>query len=91
MLNHYRTMVRLSRQMLAAAGDADWPMLVALGQQRDTVEAELRARQAGAPAAALDGDTERQLVAALLAANAQIQLLVETHLASLEAPHRVQP
>jgi hypothetical protein len=72
-------MIVLSRQMLEAARVADWPRLIALGQQRDTVEARL-------PHAA-HGDLERaeeqQLVAALLAANTLIQQMVETQLGRL--------
>jgi hypothetical protein len=84
-LEHYQAMVRLSRQMLEAARQADWPLLVDLGQQRDAIEAQLRARQNGAPQAETGSEQERQLVAVLLAANDQIQLLVETQLASLPA------
>jgi hypothetical protein len=86
MLDHYHTMVRLSRGMLEAARLADWPLLIDLGQQRDAVEAQLRARQHGVPAAAIDSEQEKALVAALLATNGQLQLLVETHLARLQSP-----
>lgn len=81
----YQAMVVLSRQMLEAARQADWPLLVDLGQQRDAIEAQLRARQEGAHHGATGAEQERQLVAVLLAANDQIQLLVESHLASLPA------
>jgi hypothetical protein len=84
MLDHYHAMVRLSRQMLEAASRADWAQLVELGQQRDAVEAQLRAYQDGAPSPQLGGEQEQQLMAAVLEANAQIKLLVDKHLASLQ-------
>lgn len=82
-LDHYRAMVHLSRQMLEAARLAEWALLVELGQQRDAVEAQLRARQDGAAHAQIDANEEKALVAVLLAANDQIELMVDTHLASL--------
>jgi MoxR-like ATPase len=90
MLADYHTMVRLSRQMLEAARCSDWELLVELGAQRDAVEARLRAAEAGAevdPAqAAIDSEQEKQMVEALIAANQQIKLLVDAHLASLQLP-----
>lgn len=83
---HYQTMLRLSRQMLEAAGRADWQLLVDLGQQREAVEALLQAHDSAAAQAVPDGAQEKQMVEALLAANDQIKLLVATHLASLPAP-----
>jgi hypothetical protein len=85
MLEHYRAMASLSRRMLAAAQQADWPLLIELGQQRDAVEAQLR----GALHGDAGGAQEQQLVGALLAANEQIRLLVEAHLASLQAAGRL--
>lgn len=81
MLEHYHAMVRLSRQMLEAARGADWTKLVALGQQRDLVEAQLQ----GVPIPDADSTQGQLMVAALLAANEQIQQLVDAHLASLQA------
>jgi hypothetical protein len=83
-LDLYQTMVRLSRQMLEAARQADWQLLVDLGEQRDAVEAQLHAGGADALPAGLDGEQEKQMVEALLAANQQIKLLVDTHLDSLQ-------
>lgn len=83
MLKHYRAMVALSRQMLEAARLADWEQLVGLGEQRDQIQAQLQAEQGAGVAPDLDGEQETELVAALLAANAQIQRLVEDHLATL--------
>jgi ABC-type uncharacterized transport system ATPase component len=80
MLEHYRAMASLSRQMLAAARQADWPLLIELGQQRDAVEEQLH----GALHGEAGGEQEQQLLAALLAANEQIKLLVDAHLASLQ-------
>jgi hypothetical protein len=85
MLDHYRAMVRLSRQMLEAAHRSDWQLLIELGQQRDAVEAQLHVRPDGAQPAEADSEQEKELVAALLAANDQIQLRVETHLANLQS------
>lgn len=85
MLKHYRAMVALSRQMLEAARLANWEQLVGLGEQRDQIQAQLQAEQHAGVAPGLDGEQESELVAALLAANAQIQRLVEDHLATL--PH----
>jgi hypothetical protein len=90
MLPDYHTMVRLSRQMLEAARQSDWQLLVELGDQRDAVEARLHAAEAGIEAdsahAAIDSEQEKQLVEAILAANLQIKLLVDAHLASLQLP-----
>lgn len=85
MLKHYRAMVALSRQMLEAARLAGWEQLVELGEQRDQIQAQLQAEQQAGVAPDLDADQETELVAVLLAANAQIQRLVEDHLATL--PH----
>jgi hypothetical protein len=84
MFEHYQEMVSLSRKMLEAARQSEWPLLIDLGQRRDAIEAQLRAL---APQA-LDqaqGEQEQQIVATLLAANDQIQSLVETHLVTLQA------
>lgn len=82
-LQHYQAMMLLSRQMLEAARAADWPRLVALGQQRDTVEARLPR----APHGDVERAEEQQLVAALLAANTLIQQVVESQLGRLaQAP-----
>jgi hypothetical protein len=86
MMDDYQTMVRLSRQMLDAARRSDWQLLVDLGAQRDDVEARLRAAETDAAHAAVDSAQEKQMVEALLAANQQIKLLVDAHLASLELP-----
>lgn len=86
MLDRYQAMMHLSRQMLEAAHLAEWALLVELGQQRDAVEAQLRVRQDGAAHAEIDAKQERELVAVLLAANDQIELMVAIHLASLASP-----
>ncbi len=78
-LEHYQAMIVLSRQMLEAARVADWPRLIELGQQRDTVEARLPR----APHGDVGRAEEQQLVAALLAANTLIEQMVETQLARL--------
>jgi hypothetical protein len=99
MLKHYRVMVALSRQMCEAARLASWEQLVELGQQRDQVQAQLQAeqqvaRQNGRPAERAAAE-ETELVAALLAANTEIQRLVDDHLATLpqaltRAPEQAQ-
>ena len=86
MLDHFHAMVRLSRQMLEAASRADWAQLVELGQQRDAIEAQLRTRERDAAQPVLDIEGEKQLMAAVLAANEQIARLVDSHLASLAEP-----
>lgn len=90
MLDLYQAMVQLSRQMLEAARLAEWPLLVELGQQRDAVEAQLRARQDDPAHAPIDVDQEKALVAVLLAANDQIAQMVDTQLARL-APDPTPP
>jgi hypothetical protein len=89
MLKHYRAMVALSRQMLEAARLADWGQLVGLGEQRDEIQAQLQTGQQAGVVPDLDASQETELVAALLAANDQIQRLVEDHLATL--PHGSGP
>jgi hypothetical protein len=79
MLELYRAMVGLSQQMLEAARVADWPLLIELGKQRDALEARLQ----GAPPGDAGGEPAKQLMAAVLAANSQIQQMVETQLASV--------
>lgn len=86
MLNLCNTMVRLSRAMLDAARLSDWTVLVELGRQRDEIEAQLRTRERDAAQPVLDIEGEKQLMAAVLAANEQIARLVDAHLASLPEP-----
>jgi hypothetical protein len=81
-LEHYRAMASLSRRMLAAAQQADWPLLIELGQRRDAVEARLHGAS-HVTGSEHEKELVEQLVSALLAANEQIKLLVDAHLASL--------
>jgi hypothetical protein len=86
MLDLYHAMVHLSRAMLDAARRSDWTELVELGSQRDAIEAQLRTRAQDSAQPVLAIEAEKQLMAAILAANEQIAHLVEVHLASLPEP-----